>query len=80
MMGIAGLVSLIPESGPNLIFVTMYANKLIPLSVLFTNSLIQDGHGTLPLLATSRKDFIMVKLINFVVGMTLGYILLSLGY
>ena len=80
MIGIAGLVSIIPESGPHLIFVTMYANKLLPFSILFTSSLIQDGHGTLPLLASSRRDFIIVKLFNFAIGMAAGLIMLNLGY
>jgi hypothetical protein len=47
------LLGLIPESGPHLIFVTMFANGLIPFSVLFTSSFVQDGHGMLPMLAYS---------------------------
>ncbi|MEJ2285211.1 MAG: putative manganese transporter, partial [Desulfobacterales bacterium] len=48
---IAGLMGVIPESGPHLIFVMMYAQGLLPFSILFTASFVQDGHGMLPLLS-----------------------------
>jgi hypothetical protein len=41
---------------------------------------VQDGHGMLPLLAESGKDFLKVKAINMVVGLLVGYILLYFGY
>lgn len=49
---------IIPESGPHLIFVMMYAQGLVTFSVLFTTSFVQDGHGMLPLLSYSLKDSI----------------------
>lgn len=76
---ISALVGLIPESGPNLVFVTMFATGVIPFSVLLTNSIIQDGHGLLPMLSYSVKDSIKIKLINLVIGLTIGVILYSLG-
>jgi len=79
VLGISGLVGLIPESGPHLIFVTMFAKGIVPFSVLLTSSIVQDGHGMLPLLAHSRRAFIIIKLINFVVGLTLGAILMAVG-
>ncbi len=77
---IACLVGLIPESGPHLIFVTLYAQGAIPLSILLASSIVQDGHGMLPLLAHSRRSFIYVKLINVVVGVVAGAIGMALGY
>jgi hypothetical protein len=68
----ACLIGLIPESGPHLIFVTMYAQGLIPFSILLASSIVQDGHGMLPLLAHSRRAFIRVKLINFIIGLAIG--------
>ena len=44
MLLVAGLVGLVPESGPHLIFVTMYAEGLVPFGVLLTSSIVQDGH------------------------------------
>ena len=79
-LGLGALTGIIPESGPNLIFVTWFAKAQIPLSVLVTNSIVQDGHGMLPLLADSRKDFIIVKAINLVAGLAVGGVMLSLGH
>jgi len=76
---IASLVGLIPESGPHLIFVMMFAKGLIPFSVLLASSIVQDGHGMLPLLSSSRKDFLLIKLINFILGLTGGLILYLMG-
>ncbi|RKY47629.1 MAG: hypothetical protein DRP88_04030 [Candidatus Neomarinimicrobiota bacterium] len=76
---IACLVGLIPESGPHLIFVTLYVSGTIPLSILLASSIVQDGHGALPLLAHSRKIFLLVKLINFIAGISVGGILLLNG-
>jgi len=75
---VACLVGLIPDSGPHLVFVTLFANESIPFSVLLANSIVQDGHGMLPLLAHSGSDFVKIKGIKFVVGLavgTLGYLL-----
>jgi hypothetical protein len=70
------LVGIIPESGPHLIFVTMYANGSLPLGILMANSIVQDGHGMLPMLAVSRSAFVLVKIINVFVGLVMGIILL----
>ncbi len=69
---VACLVGLIPESGPHLIFLTLFAEGNIPLSIFLASSVVQDGHGMLPMLAESRQDFIKVKSINFAVGLLLG--------
>jgi putative 10TM heavy-metal exporter len=75
---VAVIVGIIPESGPHLIFVTMYANSSIPLSILIASSIAQDGHAMLPLIAISKRSFILVKLINMVVAFIIGYICLNL--
>lgn len=80
VLAASGLIGVIPESGPHLIFVTMYADRLIPVSILVASSIVQDGHGMLPLLAESRKDFVLIKGINLVVGLGLGAMMLALGY
>lgn len=77
---LGAVIGLIPESGPHLIFVTLFANGLIPFSVLLTSSIVQDGHGMLPLLSYSLKDSVKIKTFNFVIGLTLGLILFGLGY
>jgi len=71
---IACLIGLIPESGPHLIFVTLFAQGMIPMSILLASSIVQDGHGMLPLLAESKRGFVYVKAINLIVGLVIGLI------
>ncbi|MCK9304769.1 MAG: putative manganese transporter [Bacteroidales bacterium] len=79
MILIAALIGLIPESGPHMVFITLFAGGLIPFSVLFVSSLVQDGHTALPLLAESKKSFAKAKLINLTLGIVTGLILWSFG-
>ncbi len=74
------LIGLIPESGPHLIFVMLYAKGLIPFSVLFASSVVQDGHGMLPMLSYSVKDTILIKSFNLVIGLLFGFIIFMCGY
>ena len=69
---IAVLIGIIPESGPHLIFVTLFFNNSIPFSILLANSIVQDGHSSLPLLAESKKNFLLMKGINLLVGLIVG--------
>ncbi len=79
LLFLGALIGLIPESGPHLIFVTLFANGVIPFSVLLTSSMVQDGHSMLPLLSYSVKDSIKIKAFNFVYGIVLGLILFAAG-
>ncbi len=76
---IAVLVGIIPESGPHLIFVTLFVAGSIPFSILLASSISQDGHGMLPMFAESKKGFIAVKLINMVYALVIGSVSLFLG-
>ncbi len=78
LLVLAATVGLITESGPHLVFVTLYARGAIPFAVLLANSAVQDGHGMLPLLAHSRRAFLLVKGINWAAGMALGGAALAL--
>lgn len=72
---IAILIGLIPQSGPHLIFLILFANGDLPLGIFLANCIVQDGHGALPLLAESRKAFFISKTIKVVVALVLGSIL-----
>ncbi|QPJ62327.1 MAG: hypothetical protein G3M70_10780 [Candidatus Nitronauta litoralis] len=76
----ASLVGLIPESGPHYIFVTLYSQDLIPFSILLASSIVQDGHGMLPMLAYSPKIFLVIKAINFLIGILVGALIMFLGF
>ncbi len=77
---IGALMGIIPESGPHLIFVMMYAQGLIPFSVLLTTSFVQDGHGMLPLLSYSLKDSVLIKVFNLIFGLSVGSFFYVLGF
>jgi hypothetical protein len=76
---LSALIGLIPESGPHLLFVTLYANGLIPFSILLTSSIVQDGHSMLPMLSYSIKDSVLVKAFNICLGLIIGTTLYVLG-
>ena len=73
MILLATLIGIIPESGPHLIFVTLFATGVVPFPVLLASSISQDGHASIPLLAESRKSFLWAKLINCIVALLAGF-------
>ncbi|MBE6215754.1 MAG: hypothetical protein E7123_05955 [Bacteroidales bacterium] len=73
MILLATLIGIIPESGPHLIFVTLFAAGVVPFPVLLASSISQDGHASIPLLAESRKSFLWAKAINCVVALAAGF-------
>ena len=73
MILLATLIGIIPESGPHMIFVTLFAAGVVPFPVLLASSISQDGHASIPLLAESKKSFAWAKLINCVVALAAGY-------
>lgn len=72
MILLATLIGIIPESGPHMIFVTLFAAGVIPFPVLLASSISQDGHASIPLLAESKKSFFKAKLINCAVALICG--------
>ena len=71
---IAILIGLIPQSGPHLIFLILFANGDLPLGIFLANCIVQDGHGALPLLAESRKAFLVSKGIKVGLAIVAGII------
>ena len=69
---LAVAIGIIPESGPHMVFVTLFAQGILPFYVLLVNSIVQDGHSALPLLAESKMSFAKAKLINIAVGLLTG--------
>ena len=76
----ACLVGLIPQSGPHMIFVTFYAKGAMPISILLANSIVQEGHGLLPLLAESKRSVLAIKAFKFILGFAIGAAALAAGY
>ena len=73
MILLATLIGIIPESGPHMIFVTLFATGVVPFPVLLASSISQDGHAGIPLLAESKKSFLFAKLINCAVALLAGF-------
>jgi hypothetical protein len=76
MIPLAILIGLIPQSGPHMVFVTMYAQGLVPLPVLLASCISQEGHAGLPLLAEDKRSFVRAKGIKCVMALAAGYIML----
>lgn len=79
MILLAAAVGIIPESGPHMVFVTLYAGGVVPLPVLLASSISQDGHSSIPLIAENKKSFAWAKLINFAVAIVVGFVALLFG-
>ena len=79
MILLAAAIGIIPESGPHLVFVSLYAAGVVPLPVLLASCISQDGHASLPLLAQSRRAFFTAKAINVAVAVIAGLILYLLN-
>jgi len=77
---IAVAIGIIPESGPHYIFILLFIQGTIPFSILLANSIVQDGHGALPLLADSKRTFVYIKAINVFVGLLVGVLGLLAGF
>lgn len=74
MILLATAIGIIPESGPHLIFVTLYAAGIVPLPVLLASCISQDGHASIPLLAENRMAFFKAKAINCAVALVCGFL------
>ena len=77
---LAAVVGTLPVSGPNLVFISLFAESCIPFSVLLTNSIVQDGHGLLPLLGYSLDDSVKIKVFNLLYGLLVGGIIFATGF
>jgi len=74
------LIALIPESGPNLIVLFLFIDGVVPFSTLIANSIVQEGHGGLPLIAERPKHFLLLKAIKFVIAIVVGFLGLWVGF
>ena len=74
------LIGLLPVSGPHLTFAILFSQGTIPFSILLANSIVQDGHGILPLLPYPKRDVIVIKVIKLALGLFLGGLALAYGF
>ena len=62
-----------------MVIVMLYSKGLIPFSILLASSIVQDGHGMLPLLSYTFRDSLLVKLLNLLFGVAVGLALYWAG-
>ncbi len=79
MLLVATLIGLLPISGPNVFLIVLFSQGIIPFSILLANSIVQDGHGLLPIIGFSLNDAWKIKLFNFVFGLGIGLFLFLFG-
>ena len=80
MLILSVLIGILPISGPHLLFFTLFMQGLIPFSILLSNSLVQEGHAGIPLLAEDKKAFVWIKLIKITIAMIIGLIAIKFGF
>lgn len=76
----ACLLGIVPVSGPHLIVLALFATGQVPFSVLVANSIVQDGHGLLPLLGLAPRDAVLAKAANLMLGLAVGGAMLAAGW
>ena len=69
---LALLIGIIPISGPHILFITLFIEGIIPFSFLLANSVVQEGHGGIPLLSEDKWSFVKMKSIKLVIGLIIG--------
>ena len=77
---LAILIGIIPQSGPHLIFIFLFINGILPFSIVLANSIVQEGHSGLLLIAESRKHFTWIKFIKIIIALVIGLSGLFLGF
>ena len=68
----AAAIGLIPQSGPHIVFILLVAQGTLPFYVLLTSAISQQGHVSLPLLAESKKRWILSKAFCALLGTAAG--------
>ncbi|HRK62204.1 MAG TPA: putative manganese transporter [Candidatus Omnitrophota bacterium] len=74
------LIGLLPVSGPHIAFTILFSQGAIPFSILLANSIVQSGHGVLPLLPYPKRDVLALKGVKLILGLLIGGIFLAAGY
>lgn len=75
---IAVAVGFLPVSGPHLIFVMLFLQGTLPFGILLANSIAQNGHAGIPLMAQSKRNFLVMKALCMALGLAAGAVTLLL--
>lgn len=75
----AAVLGLIPASGPHLVVFILFLEGQAPAGALIANSIVQDGHGLLPLLGLAPRRVVQLKLLKLAIGVIVGLAFLAFG-
>jgi len=73
---IAVAVGFLPVSGPHLIFMMLFLQGTLPFGILLANSIAQNGHAGIPLMAQSKRNFLVMKALCMGLGLAVGAVAL----
>lgn len=73
-------IGLVPQSGPHLAVIYLFADGIIPFSTLLANCLLQEGHGGIPLMAESPKTFVRLKAVKLLMAAAIGLTGIATGW
>ena len=68
------VIGLIPGCGPQIVFVTLYCQGLVPFSAVLANAISQDGDALFPVLAMHRKTALVATVVSTVPALIIGVI------
>lgn len=72
---IGAVIGLIPGCGPQIIFVTLFLQGMVPFSALAANAISQDGDALFPLLAIDKKSSLWATVITTIPAIIIGLLL-----
>lgn len=73
MLFLAIGIGILPTSGPHIVFITLFMQGVIPFSFLLANSIVQEGHAGIPLLAEDKWSFVKIKFIKIIIALLIGF-------
>lgn len=71
---VAVAVGIIPGCGPQIIFVSLFVQGLVPFSALLANAISQDGDALFPVLAMDHRSAAWATLLNKLPALAMGLI------
>jgi hypothetical protein len=76
---VGAVVGLIPGCGPQIVFVTLYCQGLVPFSALLANAISQDGDALFPVLAMHRRTALLATVVTTVPALVIGILVYVSG-
>ncbi|MCR1898557.1 putative manganese transporter [Irregularibacter muris] len=67
-------IGIIPGCGPQIIFVTLYTQGMVPFAALLANAISQDGDALFPLLAIDKRSSFWATVFNTIPALIMGII------